>query len=543
MRLARLASIAMLTAAACAGPRVPPPLPASKLLDAPPVPEALPAADPTLLAVARARDPLELLRKLGLDPDTLGLMLPGFKPAELHPGALTGFVWAPPAERAFPVVLGLLPTASDSSVAQALQSRFDGLQLRPLGGDTLAAMEPAALDKGLQAPDSLRSMAQAPLQDDVQLHVAMKAVMARYRPTLDRFLAVMKAAAAARGPDDTSASMKAMLEGLEALDSLTLGARVLPDAFLGSVVTRAKEQPAPVAEMPLSQDLVRYLPPGSLRMLANGRFLRRSYDWIGNMNSGAFGDPKFSAAFRDNLDEWVKNPKLQAAVSFSLSKEKLFRIVQVVSAPGNADALLETMIKGSSLLGDPAMQAGLSQRGLSCKNDLRRGARQVEGWPVDHLEVDCKLSASAAAPHTPPAVAKMLARLYPMVIEAARVGDFLVVEVNGGGGADLDRMVRELLSGKPSGQPLAAAATFPERSFLLGDLDLAMLSAGVDGLMAEAGTKTRLPPLDPALPKVTTTAFEAGGVTQYRVLVPKAVVGAISAASAALKAGAAKDSE
>ena len=156
-------------------------------------------------------------------------------------------------------------------------------------------------------------------------------------------------------------------------------------------------------------------------------------------------------------------------------------------------------------------------------------ASQIEVWPVWRTDLDCKQTGSAAS-----SVSAIANKIYPLTAEYVQVGDYLVVDTNGPAG-ELDRIVNQLLDGKPSGPPLAAAEAFPESGYLRSDMDIAGLINGIGELIPEGANRVQLPRLDPGLPPVALTAFEAGDTTQYRARIPKSVVTAVQQVFASIK--------
>jgi hypothetical protein len=264
MRTVRSVATALLILAACAGPRLPPPrlIPLAEV-KAPPIPDALPATDPSLLAVVRVREPLEVAQRLGISAGKLSAMIPGFDARAVHAGTLAAFLWEPPPGRGeMPSLLGLLPTASGGSLAQALRSRFRTLHVEPFGEDTLLAPEAEPVKRGLIADPSLRALTTAPMPDDLQLYVNLKSVLRRYGEGLRRTIDQAQASPAARAKGqqvDPSRFAKMWLGILRDLDTLTFGARVMPDSFLFSLVVRGKmPRPNATSHLLVSPDRVRY---------------------------------------------------------------------------------------------------------------------------------------------------------------------------------------------------------------------------------------------------------------------------------------------
>jgi hypothetical protein len=513
-------------------PAPPPPLRAAAPLAAPIIPDALPATDPSLLAVLRVRDPVEVAKILGFDVEKI---LPGFTAGDLRPGAVAAFAWSPPPSGGDkPAVLGLLRTAPDSSLAQRLRTTFPRVHFEPFGTDTAFSPDAATLSRRQPNAAELRALAQTSVQDDVSLQINVTPLLARYGSAFRQFLDKMQAQVDAQSKDgtpiDSTGTLRTFLDGLQNVDTVTIGARILADSFAVSLVTRDKTLPtrdvAPSGRLAgsgeLSPDLVRFLPAGFLRMQATGRLAQKG---IG-LTQGVLGslmktNPELFTALSQNMAEQAKlADDMQAAVVVSLPKERLFHFVQVLVS-SKAEIFRDLSIKGAAMLADPSTQASMKKTGISCSGKVQRGLRTIEGWPMDHVEIDCKPLAS-----TSPAVTSLLEKLYPASTDLLLMGNYLVTEFNGSG-VEMSRIASEIMAGKPSGRALVAMEAFRERGIYYGDLDVAQLVNGIDALIPDAPGRLRLPHLDPALPPIVTTMYESGAVTEYRGRISKSVIAAI----------------
>jgi hypothetical protein len=466
----------LLVLASCAARPVPPPLPLSPLAAPPAIAETPPVDDPALLGLFRVRDAASLLLRLGANAKQVAL--------DLHAGPFAVFAWEPLAGRGdMPALLSLLPVAEDGEFARSLQSRFNGVRLQKAGGDTLGSLDPELLVRGLGVVDTLRALADAPMQEDAQLYINTKAVAERYEPLVLRDL----------GKAQSKAMLERGFQQLHEIESTTIGVQVRDDAYLFTIVNRAAA--ASTATAGPSPELIRYLPPGQLRMESTAQHWRQSTAWPAMLFSGAN-----QMLARDLNAEWARSAdKLQYAFSTSITKGG----VHIAGLTAVSDADTATRIDEKQLELWRSL-ATLSASSNACSIRLRRDVRRVEGWPVARFEASCMTGGAGSD----------LERTFPIpiAVESVKVGNYLVNDVNGTAG-ELDRIVRELLTGRPSGVPLSAGQTYPEGAFMRLDVDV----GAVIEALAPQSPSSRLPPL-------VMTGFERAGVTQYRgrIAVPTA---------------------
>jgi hypothetical protein len=535
--------VLLLAAVACAtAPAKPPPAAPVAVPVAPPAPaieappphaplppdsEILPAPvvdDPSLMAILRIKEPLELAHRLGISDETLRQKIPGFDPADVHPGNAALFAWEPPAAGGPPALLGLLPLAADSGFARKQQARQPALKLAPLGKDTLLAVDPSVLSKEAPRGPTLRALAMTPTRDEISLDLNVVTFLAHYgapmHQFIDRMQGQMDAQANTPGQMSSGKQLNAFLAGMADYATLSLGARVLPESYRLSLVTREKT-PQPVEAKPASEvEAVRYLPPASLRMQFNGRLSEKTAAWSKSFFSNLVtpSSALLGSALAENMEQQAKLAKSlrQGAISFSLSAEHVVHILTLFEST-EAAALHDLIMKQMMTMSDPKARAELAQYHLACSVKRQKAARKIEGVPVDKVVASCKPKGKPT-----PDVAAFVSKLYPMTVELAQVGDTLAGEING---TDLTRVVHDLVAKTPSGTPLAAGTVFSEPAFFRSDLDVARLIREINQMAPEK----RLPEPAGAPPVIVADGRESSGATEYRTEIPKSAVAAIYA--------------
>ncbi|HEX4383499.1 MAG TPA: hypothetical protein VH083_11130 [Myxococcales bacterium] len=403
-------------------------------------------------------------------------------------------------------------------LAKFASMAFTKLQLTKFAESTAASLDPGIVAREQPRAAALVALQKVPLESDVALQIQIAPLLQSYWAT---FKQGFESTRQKSGPTtlelDFPKLANSVQEWLGKQQDLEITLRYEPDAFLTTLVAREKS-PAPVpASAGVSPDLARYLPPMQIRMLSTARSVQQTtgftaalFDFLLKTN------PEKVAALKANLDAQLKiATDMQQAAGFSVSAERVFQTV-IVATSANAEAYRELVMQNTLLLRDPGPQANKT---MSCTSQLQRAVRMVEGWPIDHLTTDCKRTASAGA-----ALSKVMARLYPMTFDSVRVGSYVVLMQNGSVD-EVERIAREILSGKPSGPPLAATAAFPESSLSWADFNLAaMLKSAGDLLPDSPGQPMRA--VDPALPPMLYASSESDSATEYRIRMPKAVIAA-----------------
>ena len=490
---------------------------------------ALPMTDPSLVAVVRVKEPLDLAHRLGISNDELTRRFPGFNPADLHPGTGAVFFWQQPPDdsRTAPFAI-LAPASPDSAIAQRLQSPSSGFTVAPAGKDILVVADKELLSRQAKNGPELQALARTPMRDDLAVDVNVVSLLARYGGQMRAFVERMGSSSKAGSNEGNQAgAIKPLMSFIDSLGSyatMTLGARLLPRDFRFSLVTRAKTPPPePTTVPPPAVEAVRYLQPAALRLQASGRFLEKSLSLSRSFYSGLYADqPNLAKAMEETFageEQGLKSLR-QGAFSFSLSAERIMHLIYIEEStdPGAVRELLE---KNLARISDPSVQRELGNKHLSCATKVTKAARKVAGLPVYKSELNCK-----RAPGAEPAEGDFLRKLYPITTEIVQAAGFLVVEINGDGKGDLARIVREILAGSPSGPALAASATFPEPGVFKADLDLVRL-VGEINRMIPAGSAMRLPELDASLAPLVADGRDSGGSSEYRAQISRATVAAL----------------
>jgi len=529
-----------LTSIGC-GPKQPPKLPVQAVQPIEvPMPAAPPPSDAPLFAYLKVRD---LTRTLGLfgGPAVLEPLAQaqGVHLDEIAAGKpLSLFLWDPDrvdTPFALPLV-GLFPVPAQGTLARRLTSMNESLQAEAWGEQTGIAMNGRALEQARAQKDTLLGIANAPTPFDALLYLHIDAVLSKYAPVLRQGIRAMQpllTMSALRQPGSPSpASTMAMFEGmvssLESLRAAAVGVRPYEGGVELSALVQEKQSKATEKGALAAPNLVQFLPAGDVKLVWNSRDIQRIVDFYMRLYGPMLDErPQLRTLVQGMLDDWLKiGRKLETAASLSIGGDAIFRAYGLMRVD-NPAAMLALGHKMAGMMQQGLLHDAYLQLGVNLQVAVKRGARKVQGWPVDRYEYKVELTPAAQNSPAKPVWEK----LNRMGYEVAQIGPYLVYTFN----APVEEVVKELFKGPVANRPgLQALAAYPAGGSFYADVNFSSLLKGVASLMpAEAAA--RIPSLPPESGSLLLFGYDGGDVGYYKARLPMTLILALKSLGESLR--------
>jgi hypothetical protein len=520
-----------------------PPVLKSTEVAPPAVPAPNVAPDPMTLGWLRAHQLLRAAERLGMENPALAASAAGVDLTAIDPerpivvlvgepkgttaGELPGMAW--------------LPVSPDSGIGAMLAAMAPGGTIPLAGGTALALNGPDSASPGTKA--LLEKLAAAPLGTDVEVFVQLHALVKQWGTVIESTLAELEQqmkTLPGPGPKPQPAVIHAYMtwirDALKRAGSAYVGFAVGTDDLVLDVVTRdqsalSQAWPATASSMP---DLAQFTPAGQVRVEMKPDPESHMMDFALNFYDDMLRDlPAQRDRMKKNMNVWRTAPG-QVAMSMSFGGERVFHMAGVNQTPA-AEKFFAAMVDTARLMADPAVAKAMTQDVVQFQLTVEENARQVEGSPVTRVTYHMSLGENLRKTtdlEASPAIQAFLAK--PMEMEILRLGDYLLYAMNEAPGT-LDTMARELMAGKGSQASLIARKREPAGGTMYADLDFAGLANGFVAILPPnqqpAGAL-----LDAKTPPVTLFSYGPTTMSYTRVNVPQALVKAIQAIPARMRA-------
>lgn len=504
---------------------------------APAVPIGPLPADSTRLSYLRAHQLVRLADRLGAGALVSTAAARGLDPRALDPERPLVVVFGDPPEGAIEktAISALLPIPPGGSLAQTLSAMLGGQRVSRHGEGVAIALNQEPVDAA-HGGALLDQLAAAPLPADIQVQFNMAAVMARTGDQLHRTLVEVQneyeKKARAGGQTGTAGLLGAYINWLEGslqrLQSVTfnLGAgEASLDLSMVMADKPAAGATAPPAQVQAIAGLAEFVPAGDIRLetASNGetaatRMSLQLYQEI------LRSEPQTLERFKQ-ATAVMSRGRTQYAASLRFGGEHLVSGTAILLAD-EAEQKFDALRRLLDLSGSPALKRFYEGAGLSVHTTVARAARSVAGWPVDHVTVQIKPGAAAAARDLGE-VGRLLAR--PIELDVMRIGSYLVYQVNGTP-ESYARVVSDLLTGHGPHGSLAARAQHPAGGTLYADVDVPRLLASLGDLVPRE-RRGEWPKLEPSIPQITAFGYQGGPIGYYRMAVPADLIKAVREAA------------
>lgn len=500
-------------------------------LPKPPVP-----TDETMFAYLNVRDPIPLIQQAGGTAYLERAVQLGMKIADFQTGApLLGFLWDPQGASVLEVpALVLAPLPIDGDMVGFIKKTSPGMRAIAVGGPN---QQMTALSVGEAVQDRLKAgsgeflaLAQARQPFDVTLHINAAAIMEKYGPMLRVGLQAMGPAiaqAAAQGrsatalsPKSTVAMFEQMLNGLEDLKAITLGANLTQTELSLTSLTRTRsgdpKKGGPIA----APDLAQFVPPGDLKLQWSTRELKQSIDWYLRLYGGFLAEkPELKKQIDETIQDWFKaGQSIDAAASMSFGKNGL--VFQGIMRVDNSVAAMAALRRSMRLFAGGPVSDLYKSLGVELTIKNQQGVRKLRGNVVDRYEYSFK--AGGGNVPVEPAAKAMLEKLSGLSYEVMQTGPYLVYSI----GAPLETVADPLFDGQGP-YPMNSRKLFPAGGSLYLELDLAAMLRWMKTLVP-ADQGQRLPSLPARGSVISVWSYDSGAVSYQKVHVPISLVDRIT---------------
>lgn len=530
----------------CGGRQQPP---APKVRTAPPVQIPAPTSveNPNIFAYLKLREPNKLVDRLGdwtslFQPGTNGAALrtilqsQGIALSDFRSGSHIGlFLFDPTANVMKPPMAGLFPIPYNSDTARQLAKAMGGDNITSVSENTIIARDQEGLAQAIKSADTLNALNKASMPTDLAFYLNSQALMDKYGPVLRQQIQTIQALMSLAKPQGKmdmaqmqrilGVEMQAALDALEQTKYLGFNLDMPAEALDFSLILKAKAgtglekglMGGPVAAPELTQflDKTAFVKTGqSVRDLGTLIDLYMKY-------LGMAVGPSQEAAMKQmkaDLEPFKKIKDAHWSTSIAISPEGKM-IYEGVMMTGDNDAMMKLIQEKMTVwINQGPLHDFYKGMGVEMMAKVNPKARKVRGWPVQVYEIQMTINQNMPA-ESRARIEKMFGN---MAMEISQMGPYVLFTM----GKPLDGLADRVFS-EQGNEPIEAVRAYPPGGVLYVDFNLPALVNSMKGTM-KPEEAARIPAFPAGTPPITGFGYHGEGMAYYRMMIPRALLGAAS---------------